>query len=234
MLINIFDTETTDLDNREVVELAAVLIDHKQDVYHFQEYAKPNCQVSPGAEQVHGISNAFLQDKRPSHVVVKEWQRDMEGLREPGEELAFVAHNLKFDVSVVERYITLPSNSWRICTLRLSRMLYPDAPDHKLTTMHRVLGLTGTYQAHSALDDVLMCKDLLFSILQRNSMSIDDAARMCSRPIRLKTMPFGKHKGEPMTTVPTSYMRWMMDNVPDIDLDVLFTFQCEISRRAAQ
>lgn len=233
MLINIFDTETSGFNPPHLCELAACLIDSKGDEYHFQEYAKPDGPVEPQAEQVHGLSDAFLADKRPSKAVVDEWWSDTLGLRQPGEPLVLSGHNLKFDQNVVNQYMELPKNAWYVCTLRLCRHFYPDAENHKLTTMHSALGLTGTYQAHSALDDVLMTRDLLKYIIKAQNTCIEDLASLMSRPVRLKVMPFGKHKGVPIAAVPTSYLKWMLDNATELDPDVSFTFQAEIGKRGS-
>jgi DNA polymerase III subunit epsilon len=62
----VLDTETTGVDARtdRIVEVGCVeLLNHVPTGRSFHRYLNPQYPVSPGAFNVHGLSNEFLADK---------------------------------------------------------------------------------------------------------------------------------------------------------------------------
>ena len=54
-----FDTETTDVQSKDIIQLAFLTSDGKE----FNEYFKPEQDISFGAMAVHHITPEFLEDK---------------------------------------------------------------------------------------------------------------------------------------------------------------------------
>ena len=54
-----FDTETTDVQSKDIIQLAFLTSDGKQ----FNEYFKPEQEIAFGAMAVHHITPEFLEDK---------------------------------------------------------------------------------------------------------------------------------------------------------------------------
>ena len=52
---------------------------------------------------------------------------------------------------------------------------------------------------------------------------------MLEKPILLKAMPLGKHKGRLMKEIPVEYLRWAVNK--DFDQDLLFSIRTELKRR---
>lgn len=91
----ILDTETTGLETslgHRIIEIAAVeMVNRRLTNNHFHQYLNPGREIDPGAQQVHGISLEFLQDK----PLFKDVVHDFLGYVDGGE---LVIHNAPFDV----------------------------------------------------------------------------------------------------------------------------------------
>lgn len=91
----VLDTETTGLEwkaGHRVIEIAAVeMVNRQLTGNHFHHYLNPDREIDAGAQEVHGISLEFLQDKPRFADIVDEFL-DYVG----GAEL--VIHNAPFDV----------------------------------------------------------------------------------------------------------------------------------------
>lgn len=91
----ILDTETTGLETslgHRIIEIAAVeMVNRQLTGNHFHQYLNPGREIDPGAQQVHGISLEFLQDKPTFRDIVKDFLSYVDG----GE---LVIHNAPFDV----------------------------------------------------------------------------------------------------------------------------------------
>lgn len=91
----ILDTETTGLETslgHRIIEIAAVeMVNRRLTHNHFHQYLNPGREIDPGAQQVHGISLEFLQDKPLFRDVVQDFLDYVTG----GE---LVIHNAPFDV----------------------------------------------------------------------------------------------------------------------------------------
>ena len=70
-----------------------------------------------------------------------------------------VAHNAQFDMGVLRSLIqhyNIPMPDFRyLCSLRISRKIWPNMPSHALTALSRQFNLE--YNAHNALDDAVNC-----------------------------------------------------------------------------
>ena len=89
------DTETTGLyhsQGHRVIEVAAVeVLNRRLTKHHFHYYLNPDREIDQGAEEVHGISLEFLQDK-PRFADIAQELIDFIA----GSEL--IMHNAPFDV----------------------------------------------------------------------------------------------------------------------------------------
>jgi DNA polymerase III epsilon subunit-like protein len=76
-------------------------------------------------------------------------------------------HNARFDLSFVGPRLCTQA----LCTLRLSRALFPDAPNHKNQTLRYYLGIDAIaaepLTAHRALGDALVSAHILIACRRR-------------------------------------------------------------------
>ncbi|MGZ8252215.1 MAG: DNA polymerase III subunit epsilon [Methylophilaceae bacterium] len=89
------DTETTGLypaQGHRIIEIAAVeVVNRRATQNHFHVYLNPDREIDPGAQEVHGITLEFLQDKPRFPDIVNEF---LDFIAD-GE---LVIHNAPFDV----------------------------------------------------------------------------------------------------------------------------------------
>lgn len=89
------DTETTGLypaQGHRIIEIAAIeVINRRVTSNHFHQYLNPDREIDPAAQEVHGITLEFLQDKPHFADVANEFL-DFIG------DAELVIHNAPFDV----------------------------------------------------------------------------------------------------------------------------------------
>lgn len=89
------DTETTGLDPRQghrIIEVAGVeMINRRLTGNHFHRYLNPERDIDAGAQQVHGLTSEFLQDKPRFVDIVDEMIAFLNGAE-------LVIHNAPFDL----------------------------------------------------------------------------------------------------------------------------------------
>lgn len=153
----ILDTETTGLDPNQghrVIELAAVeMVNRRLTGTHLHRYVNPEREIDPGAMQVHGISNEFLQDKPRFADIAQEFVDFIQG----GE---LVIHNAPFDVGFLDMELRQlgmsPLAHW--CegvtdTLAMAKALRPGKRNN-LDALCREYGVDNTARTlHGALLD---------------------------------------------------------------------------------
>lgn len=154
----VLDTETTGLSHREghrVIEIGCVeMIGRRLTGRTFHVYLNPEFDVSPGAFQVHGLSNAFLKDK-PSFEEIAELFKAFIA----GAEL--IIHNATFDVGFLDNELKITQNKWKtvtehcsiLDTLALARKMHPGQKNN-LDALCKRYNIKNTHRTlHGALLD---------------------------------------------------------------------------------
>jgi DNA polymerase-3 subunit epsilon len=125
----ILDTETTGLDPNQghrIIEVAGVeMVNRRLTGNHFHRYINPEREIDAGAQQVHGISLEFLQDKPKFADIVEEFLEYVQGAE-------LVIHNAPFDVGFLNRELgllnrpSIPQHCPSVVdTLRMAKDLRP-------------------------------------------------------------------------------------------------------------
>ncbi len=161
--IAVIDFETTGLSPLQgdrATEIAVLLLEGGQVVDRYVSLMNAGVPVPPDITRLTGISNAMLRAAPPAAVVMKE------ALRRVGTS-PIIAHNASFD----RRFWMAEANQVResatndfVCTMLLSRRLYPSAPNHQLGTLVDLHQLYRPGAAHRALADAEMAASLLARI----------------------------------------------------------------------
>src|SRR5947207_233379 len=127
----VLDTETTGLDpatGHRVVEIACFeLVNRIPSGQTFQRYLNPECDVSPDAVAVHGLTADFLKDKPRFADIVDEMLAFI-------GEAPLVAHNASFDHGFLNAELEradrpLVARERMIDTLLLARRRHPAGPN---------------------------------------------------------------------------------------------------------
>ncbi|HEU4778620.1 MAG TPA: exonuclease domain-containing protein [Steroidobacteraceae bacterium] len=124
------DIETTGCTpgSHRIIDVAVIGATGDAVDFEWQTLVNPGVRVPAGITELTGIDNEMLADAPPFERVAKE-------LRERLEDRVFIAHNVRFDYGFVRREFANMGTPWRspnLCTVRLSRALYPQMPRHNL------------------------------------------------------------------------------------------------------
>jgi len=228
-----FDTETTDVQSKDIIQLAFVTSDGKE----FNEYFKPEQKISFGAMAVHHITPEFLEDKPLfkskmmqdsssmtlfSEISLKEYLNNL------AQEYIWVAHNVEFDMEVLKKKgVEIPKY---ICTLKVARNIFGeedgkrDLESYSLQYLRYYLGLykqekqDGEITAHDALTDVLVLKNLFEYMRKVSTLSTENMMIISKEPQYMRTLTFGKYAGyslEDLVKIDREYLEWLKENASD-------------------
>jgi len=152
-LVAVFDTETSGLSPKSghrIIEIGAVLLQGDKVVDEFHSLVDADCEISPGAYAVHGISQRMLRGAPGSSEVFTRFHAFV-------GDAELVAHNAPFDLRFLQheyQQLGLRLSNRSHCTLKLSRRSWPQLVNHKLVTLAAHAGLDlSRMRQHRALDD---------------------------------------------------------------------------------
>jgi len=187
------DTETTGLyhaQGHRVIEIAAVeVINRRLTRNHFHYYLNPDREIDAGAQEVHGISLEFLQDK-PRFAEIAD------------DLIAFIAdaelimHNAPFDVGFLNNelgLINLPSLKSIVAsvtdTLKIAKEMRPGQRNN-LDALCKHYGIDNSKRTlHGALLDAELLADVYMAMTRgQNSlmMELDSPASKSSESLTRK------------------------------------------------
>lgn len=144
------DIETTggSLALHRVIDVAVIGATGGEVDFEWQSLVNPGVPVPAGITALTGIDTAMLADAPPFEKIAKELRARLEGR-------VFVAHNVRFDYGFIRREFAALGDSWRspnLCTVRLSRALYPEMPRHNLDAVMERHGIA-IENRHRAMPD---------------------------------------------------------------------------------
>ena len=147
------DIETTGLNpaQEQILELAAVRAENGCITERFSQLVRPTRPISPFITELTGIDDAMVANAPSIEKVLPEFLEFL------GEDL-LLGHNTAFDLRFI-RYHSMVVMKRKVCnpymdTLRFSRYLFPDLPNHKLSTLIQCFGVGETVE-HRALSDAV-------------------------------------------------------------------------------
>lgn len=134
----VLDVETTGLspgNGDRVIEIGAVAIDDQGIIEEFHSLIDAGRKIPKTVQEIHGITNEMLAGKPRSEEIIPLFHEFIAGA-------ILIGHNAKFDVSFLKHEferLRLNLTNMYLCTLKMSRKLYPHLPNHKLKTVGRYL-----------------------------------------------------------------------------------------------
>ena len=162
----IIDFETTGLSPRighRATEVAAVVIDETGIVDRFQSLMNGGRSIPPFVQQLTGISNAMIRQAPEAGAVMRQLIAFIAGR-------PLVAHNAAFDQAFLGAELDRIGESWTtglVCSMKVARRVYPEAPDHRLATLVRHVRIKTCGQYHRALADAEMTALLWLGMEQK-------------------------------------------------------------------
>jgi DNA polymerase III subunit epsilon len=174
----VFDTETTGLDPQSgdrMVEIGCIeLVNRVPTGRTFHAYFNPQRSMPLAAEQVHGLSEAFLADKKCFHEHALE-------LIEFLGECPLVAHNAQFDFGFLNYEFTVCGHpevtlDRMIDTLVLARRRHPGAK-HSLDALCTRYGIDRSHRVkHGALLDAELLAQVYVELTGGRQIGLELAA----------------------------------------------------------
>jgi DNA polymerase III subunit epsilon len=221
------DCETTGLDpeNDRIIEVAAVKFTFEQTIGTYESLIDPEIPITEVSQEIHHISNEMVKGKPKIQEVLPDLIKFI------GRGI-IVGHGIKLDVSFVEaaaKRHNIPcalSSYPSIDTLRMAR-LYGESPINSLEKLREHFNIAAE-GAHRAMNDVVVNIEV-FKFLSNNFKTTEQLLERLKRPILLKKMPLGKHKGRPFGEIPIEYLLWAANK--DFDQDLLFSLRSELKKR---
>lgn len=170
----VFDLETTGLDpkNDSIIEIAAIKVQNDAVVDTFETLVNPEKPISRFISNLTGITDEMVAGAPPLAEVLPAFLQFV-------GNFVVVGHNVNFDVNFIYdaccRMDCASFTNDYVDTLRLSRLLCPEAAHHRLEDLVERYGLEER-EAHRAMSDVLTTNDCLMFLKQD-----EDAVRICCR-----------------------------------------------------
>jgi DNA polymerase III subunit epsilon len=144
------DIETNGLNHirGRVIEVAAIRVEGGQIVHEYRQLINPGAPLPQFITNLTGIHSADLGDAPLFMGIAAKLRSDL-------ADAVFVAHNVRFDYSFLKqefKRVGQPFAPELLCTVRLSRALYPEHRGHKLQDLIRRHNLQVAAR-HRAYDD---------------------------------------------------------------------------------
>ncbi|MCC4118744.1 3'-5' exonuclease [Aromatoleum toluclasticum] len=162
-VVAVIDFETTGLSPAQgdrATEVAAVILEDGKIVDRYQSLMNAGVRIPAFIESLTGISNQMVRGAPPAAQVMREVS-DFVGNR------PLVAHNASFDSKFWDAELARIERSRQqefVCSLLLSRRIFPLAPSHKLGALVEYANLPVAGRYHRALADAEMAASLLLSL----------------------------------------------------------------------
>jgi DNA polymerase III subunit epsilon len=144
------DIETNGLDHirGRVIEVAAVRVENGQVVRVFNSLIDPETELPWFITNLTGITTNDVKQAPTFLQIADELDDILKGA-------VFVAHNVRFDYSFLKQEFKRLNRTFlpkQLCTVKLSKALYPGERSHKLESLITRHGFTFTHR-HRAYDD---------------------------------------------------------------------------------
>jgi DNA polymerase-3 subunit epsilon len=182
------ETTGTSAPGDRITEVAIVRVDADPQgaapprVSEWSTLVDPGVSIPPEIQALTGITNAMVRAAPPFAAIADEVAARTAGA-------LFVAHNARFDYGFLKHAFARLERAYSarvLCTVRLSRRLYPDAAHHNLDSLIARHGLPAT-DRHRALGDARVLWAFVKALYRDlPAAAIEDAAR---RVLKTPSLP---------------------------------------------
>ncbi|HQT82358.1 MAG: hypothetical protein B7Z60_09290 [Ferrovum sp. 37-45-19] len=155
------DLETTGANpiKDRITEIGIVELLPDGSISEWQTLINPETSIPPFISRLTGISNEMVRSAPLFSEIASALLEQLKGKY-------FVAHNVRFDYAFIKQEFLKCGMSFKentLCTVRLSRQLYPEHIKHNLDSLIQRLGLT-IQDRHRALTDARVVADFLLHV----------------------------------------------------------------------
>ncbi|MFI5221435.1 MAG: exonuclease domain-containing protein, partial [Bacteroidia bacterium] len=161
----IVDIETTGghAESNSITEIAVFIHDGKKVVHQFETLLKPARWIPAYITGYTGITNEMVEDAPLFDDIAEELFELLNGK-------IFVAHNVNFDYSFIRSHLKSSGfdyNSKKLCTVRLSRKIFPGLRSYSLGNICAYTGID-IENRHRAGGDAIATVELFEKILRED------------------------------------------------------------------
>lgn len=150
VMLDLETTGATSINDR-ITEIALIRVEKGVEVARYSSLVDPEQSIPPFIEKLTGISNAMVQGGKRFKDIADEVYELLKGA-------VLVAHNVRFDHGFLKNEFARVGQDIKLktlCTVRLSRKLYPEFKSHGLDAIMQRHQLH-TLSRHRAMGDVEM------------------------------------------------------------------------------
>jgi DNA polymerase-3 subunit epsilon len=165
-----------------IVEVGAIRVEGGLVTEQFKTFVNPGAPLPYWITKITGITDADLVQAPYFNEIAYQLHTILDGA-------TFIAHNVRFDYSFIKRQLEACGYTFKprlLCTVRLSRALYPEAQGHSL---EKVIGRHSikVNARHRAFDDALAIKD--FAELAYREHGAEAFAAAVAKQTKTQTLP---------------------------------------------
>ncbi len=198
----IVDIETTGghAESNGITEIAVFVYDGKKVVDHFETLIKPARFIPAYISAYTGITNEMVEDAPVFDEIAEQLFKLLDGN-------IFVAHNVGFDYSFIKSHLKsagIEYNSKKLCTVRLSRKLFPGLHSYSLGNICAYKGIE-IINRHRAGGDAIATVALFEKILQEDKEGIIDESLKRGSKEQMLPPNLPKKQYEDLPTKPGVY-----------------------------
>ena len=183
-LLDLETTGSTPLRDR-ITEIGLIRFENGIEVLRWQMLLNPECKIPLHIQGLTGINHNMVAEAPTFKSIADELLAYLEGT-------VLVAHNVRFDYGFLKSEFLRVGHILRqklLCTVKLSRMLYPEHKGHGLDRLMHRHNLT-TEHRHRAMGDVELMADFINVAIDEHGLDkVSASAKMLvsnqSTPINL-------------------------------------------------
>ena len=168
-----FDFETASYAKHSACSIALVKVENSKIVGEYYSLIQPETEFNWKNTQIHGI---HAEDVIDAPKFPDVWSKIHSYFN---KNSLVVAHNASFDNSVLagclDYYGIEKPHYLSLCTVKTSRKLFPEMPNHKLNTMCDRLNIP-LNNHHDALEDSRACAEIL--LYQERIVGVEPLKKM--------------------------------------------------------
>ena len=208
----ILDTETHTLNGLPIeiayapIQIEAGKLSLDREKMFDQLYSIGNEKISFGSMAEHHILESELIG-----------QPNFSDFELPPETTYIIGHNIDYDIRTIQHSGVDTSNIKAICTLALSRLVWPDAEAHNISALIYMIS-KGSEKAremlkgaHRADADIILTANILMHIIHHLKIQTIEELFEASEDARIpRTINFGKHRGTAISELPADYVQWLL------------------------
>jgi DNA polymerase-3 subunit epsilon len=188
------ETTGTSAGTDRVTEVGIVRVEGGSQVSEWSSLVDPQCSIPAGVQALTGITNAMVAGAPTFGQIASEVADRLAGC-------VFVAHNARFDYGFLKQEFGRLGRAFHarvVCTVKLSRRLYPEGGRHNLDALierHRL----PVSDRHRALGDARVLFEFIRTIYREQTAEAVDAAiaRMLKAPSLPPQLPADALDGIP-------------------------------------